>query len=105
MTSRPPRVEMILIAEITVANPRMRNPKIHKTITESIEQIGLKRPITVRRVQPGDGELPYALICGQGRLGILCITSFSAFPTQLNQQVTSANLSEIGVMQRFLRVL
>ena len=68
MTSRPPRVEMILIAEITVANPRMRNPKIHKTITESIEQIGLKRPITVRRVQPGDGELPYALICGQGRL-------------------------------------
>ena len=38
MTSRPPRVEMILIAEITVANPRMRNPKIHKTITESIEQ-------------------------------------------------------------------
>lgn len=36
-------------------------------------------------------------------LGILCITSFSAFPTQLNQQVTSANLSEIGVMQRFLK--
>ena len=36
-------------------------------------------------------------------LGILCITSFSAFPTQLNQQVTSANLSEIGVMQRLLR--
>ena len=55
MTSRPPRVEMILIAEITVANPRMRNPKIHKTITESIEQVGLKRPITVRRVQPGHG--------------------------------------------------
>ena len=68
MTSRPPRVEMIPIAEITVANPRMRNPKIHKTITESIEQVGLKRPITVRRVQPGHGDLPYALICGQGRL-------------------------------------
>ena len=37
-------------------------------------------------------------------LGILCITSFSAFPTQLNQQVTSANLSEIGVMQRLLSI-
>ena len=35
-------------------------------------------------------------------LRILCITTFSAFPTQLNQQVTSANLSEIGVMQRLL---
>ena len=32
------------------------------------------------------------------------LTSFSAFPTQLNQQVTSANLSEIGVMQRLLKV-
>ena len=38
-------------------------------------------------------------------LGNLCITSFSAFPTQLNQQVTSANLSEIGVMQRLLRAI
>ena len=38
-------------------------------------------------------------------LRILCITSFSAFPTKLNQQVTSANLSEIGVMQRFLNRL
>ena len=37
------------------------------------------------------------------KLGLLCITPFPAFPNQLNQQVTSANLSEIGVMQRFLR--
>ena len=41
------------------------------------------------------------LIFSELPLRILCITSFSAFPTQLNQQVTSANLSEIGVMQRF----
>lgn len=68
MTKPPPRIEMIPIAEITISNPRVRNPKIHKTITESIEQVGLKRPITVRRVQPCQGDLPYALICGQGRL-------------------------------------
>ncbi|BCL75797.1 chromosome partitioning protein ParB [Jeongeupia sp. HS-3] len=68
MTAPPSHVEMISIADIAVVNPRVRNPKIHKTITESIEQVGLKRPITVRRIQPGDGALPYALICGQGRL-------------------------------------
>ena len=68
MTKPPTRVEMIPIADITIANPRIRNQKIHKTITESIEQVGLKRPITVRRVRPSEGTLPYALICGQGRL-------------------------------------
>jgi ParB family chromosome partitioning protein len=68
MTSSLPQVEMIPIAAIAVANPRVRNPKIHRTITESIEQVGLKRPITVRRVQGNHGGTPYALICGQGRL-------------------------------------
>lgn len=68
MTKPQPRVEMIPIADITVANPRLRNQKVHKTITESIGQVGLKRPITVRRLSPGESGLPYALICGQGRL-------------------------------------
>ncbi|WP_422012731.1 plasmid partitioning protein RepB C-terminal domain-containing protein [Roseateles sp.] len=68
MSHSSPRIEMIPIADIAVANPRVRNAKIHKTITESIDQVGLKRPITVRRVPPGQGEAPYALICGQGRL-------------------------------------
>ena len=68
MTKPQPRVEMIPIADITIANPRIRNQKIHKTITESIEQVGLKRPITVRRVPTGESTSHYALICGQGRL-------------------------------------
>lgn len=68
MKNTPPSVEMITISEIAIANPRVRNQKIHETITKNIEHIGLKRPITVRRVPPGQGRLPYALICGQGRL-------------------------------------
>lgn len=68
MTKSPQSIEMIPIDQITIANPRVRNQKIHKTITESIAKVGLKRPITVRRVAPEQGELPYALICGQGRL-------------------------------------
>lgn len=60
-------IEMIPIDAITIANPRVRNAKIHKSITDNIDTVGLKRPITVRRMgNPADGK--YALICGQGRL-------------------------------------
>lgn len=66
--TKPQQVQMIQIADITIANPRARNQKTHKMITDSIESVGLKRPITVRRVPSEMGQLPYALICGQGRL-------------------------------------
>lgn len=61
------RVEMISISEIVVVNPRIRNSKVHKEITDNIERVGLKRPITVRRTQSKQGS-QYALVCGQGRL-------------------------------------
>lgn len=61
------RVEMISISEIVVVNPRLRNSKVHKEITDNIERVGLKRPITVRRTQSNQGNR-YALVCGQGRL-------------------------------------
>lgn len=61
------RIEMIPIDAIAVINPRARNGKVHREITDNIEQVGLKRPITVRRTPPG-ATTQYALICGQGRL-------------------------------------
>lgn len=61
------KIEMIPIDAITVVNPRVRNVKIHQAITDNIGLVGLKRPITVRRIgDAGDGQ--YALVCGQGRL-------------------------------------
>ena len=60
-------VEMIQISEIVVPNPRTRNPKVHKEITDNIERVGLKRPITVRLNASKQGGR-YALVCGQGRL-------------------------------------
>jgi len=60
-------VEMIPVDRITVINPRVRNKKIFKEITENIAEIGLKRPITVTRREDPDGPR-YNLVCGQGRL-------------------------------------
>ncbi len=60
-------VEMIPIELIDVVNPRTRNKKVFREITESIAQVGLKKPITVSRRQHADGDR-YDLVCGQGRL-------------------------------------
>lgn len=65
MTSQS--IEIIPIASIDVVNPRARNRKIFKEIVTSVAELGLKRPITVRRRQVDD-ELRYDLVCGQGRL-------------------------------------
>ncbi len=62
------KVEMILIDEIFVANPRVRNAKTHQVITDSIEKVGLKRPITVRPLSTPHDGFSFALVCGQGRL-------------------------------------
>ena len=70
MTNEPDAitVQMIPIEQITVLNPRVRNPKVFRLIVDSISKVGLKRPITVSRSTISDGKLTYELVCGQGRL-------------------------------------
>ncbi|AQQ05390.1 chromosome partitioning protein ParB [Roseibium algicola] len=58
------QIELIPIEQIAILNPRVRNRKIFREIVSSIEEIGLKRPVTVTK--RGDGQ--YELVCGQGRL-------------------------------------
>jgi ParB family chromosome partitioning protein len=60
-------VEIIPVNAIDVVNPRARNRRIFREIVTSVAELGLKRPITVRR-KKSDGEPRYDLVCGQGRL-------------------------------------
>jgi ParB family chromosome partitioning protein len=60
-------IEIISVGAIDVVNPRARNRRIFKEIVTSVAELGLKRPITVKR-KPGEGEQRYDLVCGQGRL-------------------------------------
>jgi ParB family chromosome partitioning protein len=60
-------IEIIPVNAIDVVNPRVRNRRIFKEIVTSVAELGLKRPITVKRKQI-DGDPRYDLICGQGRL-------------------------------------
>lgn len=58
----------IPISEIRVVNPRSRNKVRFEAIVTSIAAVGLKRPITVARRDPGQDGTSYDLVCGQGRL-------------------------------------
>lgn len=61
-------IVLIPVQEIYILNPRSRNRFIAEEIRQSIRNVGLKRPITVRLKEvPEDGK-KYDLVCGQGRL-------------------------------------
>jgi ParB family chromosome partitioning protein len=60
-------IEIIPVTAIDVVNPRARNRRIFKEIVTSVAELGLKRPITVKRKET-DQDIRYELVCGQGRL-------------------------------------
>jgi ParB family chromosome partitioning protein len=62
------RVHMIPVDQIRVLNPRRRGRKKFQQIVDNIAKLGLKRPITVARNGSTNGEPPFDLVCGQGRL-------------------------------------
>src|SRR5579884_1119470 len=66
---RPEKVTRIPVGAIRIVNPRSRSKVKWQSIVQSIDTVGLKRPITVsRRSEPdSDGKI-YDLVCGQGRL-------------------------------------
>lgn len=68
MDAHTQEITLIPVDGITVINPRVRSKKSFRELVESIETVGLKRPITVTRAHsPVDGRA-YDLVCGQGRL-------------------------------------
>lgn len=63
-----PVLTPIAINDIDILNPRERNQRIFDTIIANIQDIGLKKPVTVTPRRQEDGALRYLLICGEGRL-------------------------------------
>jgi ParB family transcriptional regulator, chromosome partitioning protein len=61
----------IPIAEIHIANPRHRDKQVFDKIVNNIDQVGLKRPITVSEREGQSDGARYDLVCGQGRIEAL----------------------------------
>ena len=68
------------IARIEVLNSRDRNMKVFEEIVESIQLIGLKKPITVAERPGEDGQPKYVLVCGEGRLNAFRILGETHIP-------------------------
>ncbi|MBF0448857.1 MAG: ParB N-terminal domain-containing protein [Magnetococcales bacterium] len=60
-------IRMIPISRIEVINPRVRNQKQFRKVVNSIDRVGLKKPITVA-IKPDSDPQAYYLACGQGRM-------------------------------------
>jgi ParB family transcriptional regulator, chromosome partitioning protein len=73
-------VSMVPIARIEVLNSRDRNMKVFEEIVESIQLIGLKKPITVAERAGEDGQPKYVLVCGEGRLNAFRILGETHIP-------------------------
>ena len=80
MTDTPENVSMVPIARIEVLNSRDRNMKVFEEIVESIQLIGLKKPITVAERAGEDGQVKYVLVCGEGRLNAFRILGETHIP-------------------------
>ena len=62
-------VQLIPIDQIRILNPRHRDKKKFELIVQSIQNLGLKKPIQVSKRMTDETEGPgYDLVCGQGRI-------------------------------------
>ena len=70
----------IPIAEINIANPRHRDKLVFDKIVNNIDQVGLKRPITVSKRESYSDGPRYDLVCGQGRIEALLALGETTVP-------------------------
>jgi ParB family chromosome partitioning protein len=70
----------IPIAEINIANPRHRDKLVFDKIVNNIDQVGLKRPITVSECEGHSDRARYDLVCGQGRIEALLALGETTVP-------------------------
>jgi ParB family chromosome partitioning protein len=90
-------VKMVPIERIRILNPRVRDKRKFALIVQSIQNLGLKKPIQVSLRSADEAEGPgYDLVCGQGR-----IEAFKA----LGHKEIPAIVVEISKEERLLRSL
>lgn len=97
----PGEVQTIPISAITVENPRERSEKTFRALVDSIGKVGLKKPITVARIDDEAGA-SYRLVCGQGRMEAyvaLGETHIPAIVVDANEVGSHSQLGEAPIHQ------
>ena len=94
----PLDIQWVPIDSIRVPNPRGRDRKKHQRITDSIRQVGLKKPITLRPRNDGG----YDLVCGQGRLESFRQLGQTTVPAII-REVSEEDMLLMGLIENFAR--
>lgn len=95
-------VETIPVDQIAILNPRTRNAKAFQEMVDSISKVGLKKPITVSRSTNTNGERPYELVCGQGRLEAFISLGASEIPAII-EDVEQADSMIMSLVENLAR--
>lgn len=74
------QVVEIAITDICIVNPRHRDKLAFDKIVHNINQVGLKKPITVSPRQTQSDGFKYDLVCGQGRIEALLALGETVIP-------------------------
>jgi len=77
-------IQMIPVNQIRIINPRHRDKKKFEAIVESIQLVGLKKPIQVSlRAAGEEAEQKYDLVCGQGRMEAFKAIGYAEIPAEV----------------------
>ena len=118
MTTLPEKIELIPIDKIHILNPRARSHAKWIEIVQTIQKIGLKKPITVSHRRATNGCEPgYDLVCGQGRLEAYIELGASEVPAvvidvplterylmSLVENLARRQQSSVSIMEEILRL-
>jgi len=93
-------IQTIPIDKITVINSRDRSEKSFQAVKGNIESVGLKKPVTVRPSDDGDG---YDLVCGEGRLKSFIALGQDSIPAIVRHDLSKEDAYVMSLVENMAR--
>ena len=93
-------IQTIPIDKITVINSRERSEKSFQAVKGNIENVGLKKPVTVRPSDDGDG---YDLVCGEGRLKSFIALGQETIPAIIRRDLSKEDAFVMSLVENMAR--
>lgn len=93
-------IQTIAIDKITVINSRERSEKSFQAVKGNIENVGLKKPVTVRPSDDGDG---YDLVCGEGRLKSFISLGQETIPAIVRHDLSKEDAFVMSLVENMAR--
>ncbi len=94
------KIEMISIDDIHVTNSRDRTEKSFQEVKGNISRVGLKKPVTVRPSDDGNG---YDLVCGEGRLKPFIALGQKTVPAIVRHDISKDDAFVMSLVENMAR--